>query len=107
MPTAAALTVVLGSALVAALGLALAARLHVHVPKALAPARWFAAPIPLLLVAAAGALGWGGPVLATPLLAAAVLCGTASWTVAPTRRGNIARFEHHFWRHVERAGARD
>jgi hypothetical protein len=101
VPTAAAIVLVTASALIAVVGIVGALRLHVHVPKGLAPARWFAAPLPVLLAATAFALLAGQPVLATPLIAAAVLCATASWTVAPTRRGQIARFEHHFWRHVE------
>lgn len=97
------IAIVVLSALVAATGVALAARMHVHVPKGLAPARWFAAPVPVLLGVAVVCFASGMPAAAAPLVAAAIVCAAAAWTVAPTRRGNFARFEHEFWLHVASA----
>lgn len=94
------IAIVVFSALIAATGVALAARLHVHVPKGVAPARWFAAPVPVLLGVLVVCVASGAPAAAAPVVAAAVLCAAAAWTVAPTRHGHFARFEHQFWLHV-------
>jgi len=103
----AAIVVVVSSALIASAGIVMAWRVRVLVPKGVAPARWFAAPVPLLLALLVVVVVSGEGLVAVPLAATALLFAAASWTVAPTRRAHFARFEHLFWLHVADAERRE